>query len=72
MTQKNLGKTRARELQARTGWSYQRCLNLVRVKTEAEIDGLVRFDRGIPKPREVPDENPGNDCDPPPRDYGDL
>lgn len=42
MTQKRTEKTRARALQANTGWSYQYCLNCVRTMTEPQIDAHVR------------------------------
>ncbi len=41
MTTKNKEQRVARALQEDTGWSYCQCLDLVRTKTEAEIDALV-------------------------------
>jgi hypothetical protein len=41
VTTKNKEQREARALQEDTGWSYCQCLDLVRTKTEAEIDALV-------------------------------
>ncbi len=41
VTTKNREQREARALQEDTGWSYCQCLDLVRTKTEAEIDALV-------------------------------
>jgi len=74
MTQKSKEKTRARALQANTGWSYQYCLNCVHTMTEEQIDARVR-EKGADLADDVPDPDPGND-DPndmvPTRDWGDL
>jgi hypothetical protein len=37
----NAKKKRARELQARTGWSYSECLRCVTTMSPAEIEGLI-------------------------------
>jgi hypothetical protein len=34
-------KTRARNLQEQTGWSYMECLRCVRTMTEDQIDELI-------------------------------
>jgi hypothetical protein len=41
MTQNRKEKKEARELQRRTGWAYQRCLNMLRTKTPEQIEDAV-------------------------------
>ena len=42
MTTKSKNKSKARELQQRTGWHYAECLRCVRTLTPAEIEELIR------------------------------
>ncbi len=44
MTQKNADKTRARQLQKRTGWSYQRCFRLAQTLDDEAIEMRVQME----------------------------
>jgi len=44
MTIKTASKTRARELQALTGWAYTRCLMLVERYPDKDADQIARLE----------------------------
>lgn len=44
MTQKNADKTRARQLQKRTGWSYQQCFRLAQTLDDEAIEMRVQME----------------------------
>jgi hypothetical protein len=46
MTIKSRNKTRARELQEKTGWSYSECLRLVREHPSETIESLMMAHEG--------------------------
>lgn len=50
MTRENADgtKRRSRELQKRTGWSYQECLNSVRTMTPEGIEALIKMRNARP------------------------
>jgi hypothetical protein len=46
MTTKSASKTRARELQALTGWAYVRCLALVEKHPGLDVDQIAKLEGG--------------------------